>query len=341
MKEVLIIGGGPAGMQAAASLAALDKKVYLVEKTDKLGGHLLSWDRLFPNLDKSQDILENILSDVKEKDDKIEIIYSTSLRSYKKKLRGFEAELTNGKVLNVDAILLSTGFELFRAERKEEYGYGIYDNVITSADLEQKFIDDRVLNSKGEKPKRMAFVHCVGSRDEKVDNTYCSKVCCVTAVKQACEIKEMYPDTEVFNLYMDLRMFDRGFEQMYHTAQSKYGINFVRGRLSEVSETIDGKIQIKTEDTLLGKPLKLTVDILVLMVGMEACKSSEDLAEKLNLKISASDHFFEAKDSFTNSNHSGNKGVFVCGTCLSPKSLPDTLKDASMAAYAINEYLSA
>ena len=79
-------------------------------------------------------------------------------------------------------------------------------------------------------PRRIGFVHCVGSRDEKVGNRYCSKVCCATAVKQACEIKQQFPDAVVYCFYMDLRMFGRGYEDMYLEAQKKYGVIFVRGR---------------------------------------------------------------------------------------------------------------
>ena len=341
MKETIaIIGGGPAGMEAALSLAGRGYKVYLVEKTDALGGHLARWDRLFPQQDPAQDLLNEMIGKVREADDYIEVIYGAELQYVKRRMRGLEVMLSNQTVLQADAVLVACGFDLFRAERKEEYGYGIYENVLTSADLERKFKEKKVVCHDGRTPQKVAFVHCVGSRDEKVDHTYCSKVCCVTAVKQACEIKELYPEAEVFNLYMDLRMFDRYFEQMYHKAQSHFGVHFVRGRLSEVSETVDGKILIKTEDTLLGRPMKLTVDMLVLMVGMQACAATAELAEKLDLKDSASDHFFETKDLFLRGNQTHAKGIFLAGACTGPKSLPDTLQDARSAAESIHRYLT-
>ncbi len=95
--------------------------------------------------------------------------------------------------LNSDAVIVATGFDLFRSERKEEYGYGIYDNVITSADLEAMFRKNEVRRQNGDIPGRIGFIHCVGSRDEKVGNIYCSKLCCVTAVKQAMEVKKHIP----------------------------------------------------------------------------------------------------------------------------------------------------
>lgn len=85
----------------------------------------------------------------------------------------------------------------------------------------------------GSRPKRIAFLHCVGSRDEKVCQQHCSKVCCITGVKQAMEMKQLFPDADVFNFYMDIRMFGPGYEEMYREAQQKYNIHFIRGRISE------------------------------------------------------------------------------------------------------------
>ena len=92
-------------------------------------------------------------------------------------------------MITAHAILLATGFDIFDASKKEEYGYGIYDNVITSVDLEQAFNSGKVVTAQGKTPKRIGFIHCVGSRDEKAGNPHCSKVCCVTAVKQAIEVE--------------------------------------------------------------------------------------------------------------------------------------------------------
>ena len=106
----------------------------------------------------------------------------------------------------------------------------------------------------GSRPRRIAFLHCVGSRDEKVCQQHCSKVCCITGVKQAMEMKQLFPEADVFNFYMDIRMFGPGYEEMYREAQQKYNIHFLRGRISEASPTIDGRVQIKAEDTLTGRP---------------------------------------------------------------------------------------
>jgi heterodisulfide reductase subunit A len=195
-----------------------------------------------------------------------------------------------------------------------------------------------VVCKNGNPPKRVAFVHCVGSRDEKVNNRHCSKVCCATAVKQACEIRQLYPDCQVYNLYMDLRMFDRRFEDMYHEAQSKYHVNFIRGRLSEAGENREQQVVLKAEDTLAGRPLKLTVDLLVLMAGMEAPFMQKSLNAKLGLRTDT-DGFLDTKNPFTQNNLSNIDGIFLAGACTGPKTIPETLADARAAAGLINAYL--
>ncbi|MCL2682012.1 MAG: FAD-dependent oxidoreductase [Bacteroidales bacterium] len=335
MKSIAIIGAGIAGIEAASRLSKQGHKVYLIEKNPEIGGHVAQWDRLFPSQEEAEIVLNDL---IKNLNNRAEVLFNSEVQHCGKKDRQFEIILTGNKNLLVDVILVTTGFDTFRAQRKEEYGYGIYENVITSTDLEQMFKKHNVVCKNGNPPKRLAFVHCVGSRDEKVGNRHCSKVCCATAVKQACEIKELYPDCEVFNLYMDLRMFDRHFEDMYHEAQSKYYVNFIRGRLSEAGENKDHQVVLKTEDTLAGKPLKLTVDLLVLMTGMEACDTQKTLNTKLGLR-SDTDGFLSTKDVFTQNNFSNTDGVFFAGTCTGPKTIPETLADARAAASLVNAYL--
>ena len=335
MKTIAIIGAGIAGIETASKLSKFGHKIYLIEKQSEIGGHVAQWDRLFPTQTEAKIVVDDL---IKELNNRAEVLTDVSIQHCEKKNRQFEIVLTDNKKLLVDAVVVTTGFDTFPAQRKEEYGYGIYDNVITSVDLEQMFKQHKVVCKNGNPPKRVAFVHCVGSRDEKVNNRHCSKVCCVTAVKQACEMRELYPECEVFNLYMDLRMFDRRFEDMYHEAQSKYNVNFIRGRLSEAGENVDHQVVLKAEDTLAGKPLKLTVDLLVLMTGMEACHLQEFLNSKLGLR-SDTDGFLFTKDLFTQNNLASTEGIFFAGTCTGPKTIPETLADARAAASLVNSYI--
>lgn len=337
MKKIAIIGAGIAGLEAGHVLAEKGYNVTLIEQKNTTGGNVRSWDRLFPNHRKASEVYQPLVQQAVS--NKLRILTDTVVMSAKYEKDEHRLCLSNGETLNANAVLISTGFRVFDAHRKEEYGYGIYHDVITSADLEKIMAtNQKVKTAKGKEPKRIAFMHCVGSRDEKVGNTYCSKVCCVTAVKQAIEIKQMYPEAEAFCLYMDLRMYDRYFEDLYREAQEKYGVTFIRGRLSEVAESFDGRLQLKTEDTLRGKPLKLNVDMLVLMTGMEPPSLAEQLATEFNIHR-GSDRFFTPKDEHVSFNTSRKEGVFLAGTCKGPKNIAETIADARSAAEAIISYL--
>ena len=133
----------------------------------------------------------------------------------------------------------------------------------------------------GKFPKTIGIVHCVGSRDEKVGNFYCSKLCCVTAVKQAIEIREHLPESKVFCFYMDMRMGGAYYEELYREAQEVWGVNFIRGKVSEASESINNKLVVKVEDTLAGRPLKMELDMLVLMAGMEMSEGGRKIADDI------------------------------------------------------------
>ena len=200
------------------------------------------------------------------------------------------------------------------------------------------FAEGRVACADGSRPKRIAFLHCVGSRDEKVCQQHCSRVCCITGVKQAIEMKRLFPEADVFNFYMDIRMFGPGYEEMYREAQQRYNIHFVRGRISEASPTIDNRIQIKAEDTLTGRPLRMSVDMLVLLIGMRANDSNAPFAEQAGLKRAPSG-FMEPHDMFLGNARSNVEGIFYAGCITAPKNIGETLNEGTVAADAAMEYL--
>ena len=239
-----------------------------------------------------------------------------------------------------DEIEEASGFTLFDASIKEEYGYGIYDNVFTTADIERMLNEGRVAKADGSRPRRIAFLHCVGSRDEKVCQQHCSKVCCITGVKQAMEMKQLFPEADVFNFYMDIRMFGPGYEEMYREAQQKYNIHFLRGRISEASPTIDGRVQIKAEDTLTGRPLRMSVDMLVLIVGMRANDANEAFAAGAGLNRAPSG-FLAPRDMFLGNVKSNVDGIFYAGTITAPKNIGESLNEGIAAADAAAKYVEA
>ncbi len=336
MKSVAIIGGGVAGLEAAANLAHQGLAVTIVEKNEQLGGRLNQWHALFPFKTPTEPLLHKLRRSLP---DGVNTLLNARVIDIEKNEDGFAIHMKNNKVITADTILLTTGFDIFDASRKEEYGYGIYDNVITSVELEQKFkTGGHLVNAQGKTPTRIGFVHCVGSRDEKAGNMHCSKVCCVTAVKQAIEVKEKLPFAEVFLFYMDLRMFGRHFEELYKEAQFKYGIQFIRARLSEAFENPDGSVHIRIEDTLLAKPLKMSLDMLVLMVGIQSHKEPGNLIDMLQLDRDK-DGFPHVADIYESPYQTKIPGLFVAGGITGPKTIEETLADARAVTNDIKAYL--
>jgi len=333
-KQVIIIGGGVAGMSAASALTEMGFSVCLIEKENQTGGHVRQWDRLFPDRRESQEVI----SFLEEKMKDVEVLLHSSVTAIRRN-GTFTVTLDNQHELHGDAILLATGYQLFDAFKKEEYGYGIYDHVMTSAELEEMFRLGIKPMFHDRPPRRVAFIHCVGSRDEKSGNMYCSKACCVTGVKQAIETKEMFPDAEIFNFYMDLRMFDRHFEEMYFEAQRDWGINFIRGRVSECAENTDGSIVVKVEDTLTARPLKITVDLVVLLVGMVAPPETNKLVEMLGLST-GDDRFILPSDEHIMANNTATEGVFLAGAVKGPACIVNSIADGQAAAVQISAYLN-
>ncbi len=331
MKKVAIIGAGPAGIEAASVLAANDCEVVLFEKSTAPLPNILDKAFLFPDFSSSQELADKLSA--KLLNDNIKVLCEKEIVNIVKNEGEFKLTDKEGKAYFAEKVLITTGYTLFDAHRKEELGYGIYKGVITSLDLERMIHHKQITNSMGEEPGKIVFLQCVGSRDEKSGNNYCSKVCCVTAVKQAIEVRKLLPEAEIYLYYMDLRMWGKGFEEMYREAQEKYDIRFVRGRISEASATFDGRVQIKSEDTLIGQPLKMTTDLLVLMAGMEPSQGTRTLAERCG--IAGDYRFIATQGPHTNDNLTSVDGIFVAGSAKRPMSVRDTLTDAAAAALAM------
>ncbi len=239
--------------------------------------------------------------------------------------------------LDVGVIIVATGFDIFDATRKEEYGYGKYDNVINGLELE-RFLSasgptgGKVLRpSDGREPKKIGFIQCVGSRDEKT-NKYCSRVCCMYAIKNARLYKEKHPEAEIYIFYIDIRAFGKGYEEFYKTAQEEYDIKFVRGRPAEVIEDPKTKnLKLVVEDSLLGKVVEVNLDLVVLSVGMEPPHDIEATQKVLGISRSADGFYLEAHpklrpvDTLT-------AGIYLAGAAQGPKDIPDAVAQGSAAA---------
>jgi heterodisulfide reductase subunit A len=334
-------------MQAALSLKAAGVEPVLVERSGQLGGKLRDWHHLFPSSTPAHEVLEHFENGLTKAG--ITPLLHTEVEG----LTADGVLLAEGKTLDADAVIIASGFDVFDARLKEEYGYHLYDNVFTTVDVERMLNRGEVALHDGSAPRRIAFVHCVGSRDEKVNQRHCSKVCCITGVKQAMELKTLFPEADIYNFYMDIRMFGPGYEELSQQAQQDYNINFIRGRVSEASPTIDGRIQIKAEDTLVGRPMKMTVDMLVLIVGMKASSGNEKLAASkagmaavsaagsgggAGLEL-APNGFFAPVDLFTGSVSSALPNLFYAGAATAPKTIGESIAEGAMAAERVVAYL--
>jgi heterodisulfide reductase subunit A len=231
--------------------------------------------------------------------------------------------------ISAGAIVVATGFEVFDARRKPELGYGVYPELITTLDFERLTAENKWTNSR--KPKRVVFIQCVGSRDQVVGNPYCSRVCCMVTAKQARLVRQHLPEAQVTVFYMDVRAFGKGFEEFYDSAREE-GVIYRRGNPSEIIRRGDCVV-VRAEDTLLGEPVEVEADLVVLAVGMMPRADTEAIASLLKLARSADGFFMEAHPKLRPVD-TAMAGIFLAGCCQGPKDIPDAIAQARAAASA-------
>jgi len=238
--------------------------------------------------------------------------------------------------INVGAIILATGFKVFSTEKRPEYGHGKYDNVVTGLTLERLLsasgpTGGHVLRpSDGKIPKKVAFIQCVGSRDSSIGNSYCSRVCCMYALKQARLLKEHVPNADITIFYMDIRAFGKGYEEFYRRACDELKLKLVKGRVAKVDEDTETKdLATKVEDVEQGTVRTENFHLLVLSVGLES--TANEITSLLPVAV-GEDRFFEAIDPKIDPVLTSVQGVFVAGVAEGPKDIPDSVSQASAAA---------
>jgi len=237
------------------------------------------------------------------------------------------------KEVEIGAIIVATGFDPFDASLKKEYGYSEYRNVITGLEFERLVSSYGPTGGEividGKVPKKIVFVHCVGSRDESIGNTYCSRVCCMYLAKQAHLVKELIKNSEVTMLYMDMRAFGKGYEEFYDRVRME-GVLYRRSNPSEIYRKGD-KLIVQAEDTILGESVEIEADLVVLGVGMVPRKETEDIRKILKLSRSQDGFLLEAHPKLRPVDTSMD-GIFLAGCCQGPKDIPDTVAQAKGAA---------
>jgi heterodisulfide reductase subunit A len=416
INQALVIGGGIAGINAALDLAEMGFKVYLLEKSESIGGHMAQLDKTFPTLDCSICIEGPKMVDV-GRHPNIEIISFADLLSVSGFIGNFRVKIRKNPryvvaenctgcgeckdacpieypnewdmnlgvrkaisvpfdqavplvytinrdyciecfkcvdacgerqainfeqqpeeiELEVGAIIVATGYDIYLPYDNPLYGYGKYQNVITSLEFERLILaagptgGKVVRASDGKKPHSVAFIQCVGSRDTN-KYPYCSNFCCMYTLKHAVQLKEKYKeDIEVYVFYMDMRTNFKGFEEFYQRAR-ELGVNFIRGRVSRVLEIPETKnLIVHAEDLTLGQPIEVEAEMVVLATAAIPKKGSEEIARILNLTRGADGFFMESHPKLKPLD-APTDGVFLAGSCQAPKDIPYSVSQGSGAA---------
>lgn len=427
-ENTLIIGGGIAGIQAALEIANAGYKVYLVEKSGTIGGHMAMFDKTFPTLDCAACILTPKMVDVGQHPN-IELITFSEVMEVSgdvgnfgvkilKKARrvdlatciacGICAEKCPGNILNefdagisyrkaihipfpqavpnkylidpnacfnvrkgtcracvkrcptgainldekdseveikVGNIIVAVGFEIFDVKRAEQFGYGKYPNVVNPLQFErivnasgptggnirlqtQNKKGEWIFGEEGDIPSSIAIIHCVGSRDHNYFK-HCSRVCCMYSLKFAHLIKEKLPHAEVFEYYIDMRAFGKGYEEFYQRIINE-GVNVIRGRTAKV-EKVNNKLRLRSEDVIRSELIEQEVDMVVLSAGIGPRENSKELAQLLNIQTGSEGWFSELGHNVA-SIETQKSGIFLAGVCQGPKDIPDSVAQGQAAA---------
>ena len=332
---ILVIGGGPAGLEAARGAAELGCKVVLVEKESILGGTpiLASYAAMTPHMEDAETLMKRMVDEVLD-DPPIDVRAETVVTAAEGDAPEIAVTLEGprgSEQITVGSVIVCTGFQHFDPGRETQmYGYYEYDDVITLVDAERMLkAGDFVRPSTGEPPKRVCFIQCVGSRDRQLGNFWCSKVCCGIACKEAIEIRDHLPDCQVFVFYIDMRMYGFWEDQLYWKAQEEKKVQFIRGIVTEITRRGDTLV-IKGEDTTMGRPVEVPMDVVVLSIGMEPSEGTTKMAEIFQLPLE-SHRFIETIGGPMNTVATSRDGIYVAGAAAGPADLEDSISMAGAA----------
>jgi heterodisulfide reductase subunit A len=416
--NILIIGGGIAGIQASLDLAERDFNVFLVEKTPSIGGRMAQLDKTFPTNDCSICILAPKMADC-YRHPNIDVMAYSEVQEVNGKSPNFKVKVrkkaryvdeekctgcgdcmekcptrvpnefemglglrkaiyipflqavprimtidaehcifhTKGKCkicekkckagaidyeqedeiveLDIGSIIVATGFDVWNPTEAPEYGYPTYQNVYTAMEFE------RLINAAGptgghlerrsdrERPKKIGFIQCVGSRNPQIGHPYCCSVCCMHSTKEAILAHEHHDDIESFIFYKDLRTFGKGFNEYMERAKSDYAVSYINSDAT-VRENPSNNNPIVVYD-VAGKQTEMEVDLVVLATTLKPRQETKEIADMLGIDVNEFG-FLESVDSLLRPVDTKKKGVFIAGYCHEPMDIPEAVAEASGAA---------
>lgn len=328
-KKALVIGGGVAGLVAARDIAGAGFSVDLIEKTQVLGGHVRRL-RFLPDRARPEDRLSQLLRQV-EHDPLITVHTEARVTDVAGCVGDFRitiAQRGEERVLNPGAVIIATGGDEYSPT---EYQYGLHPAVLTQAQLEERWEEFfGGLRDEGHPaPARVVMIQCVGSRE--ADRPYCSRICCTQAVKNAIQIKEVSPSTEVTVLYRDVRTY--GFYEAEYREARERGVRFLRYEPEakpEVTVTARG-LRVSAQDLVCGGERVFDADLLVLAPAVLPSADTRELAQLFKVPLTQDGFFLEAHMKLRPVDFASD-GIFVCGLAHSPKQLSEAVAQASAAA---------
>ncbi|MFO7991801.1 MAG: CoB--CoM heterodisulfide reductase iron-sulfur subunit A family protein [Thermoplasmata archaeon] len=320
--RTLVIGGGPAGMRTSLSLANAGQKVTLVEREDKLGGKLNRLNSLFPSDIDSQEFIHRLEHEMRDNDN-IRIITSGEVEAVDGYIGNYDVTV-NGEEFEVDTIVMATGFQ--EIDPAEFYGYKDSDRIMTQLELDEALAQDGL-----EQPENVVFINCVGAMEE--ERPWCCRVGCGNSLKNAKAMKERYPNSNVYIMYKDMRVFGKNEEEYYMDVSEKDGVIFLRYSTERKPEVIpkDDKFNIKVYDNLLGEELEIDADYVVLAMQLEGDSSAGKLKKMLKISSDPAGFYMEAHAKLRPLEFP-SEGVYLAGGAHYPKNVADTISQGEGAA---------
>ncbi len=328
-KAALVIGGGVAGMTAALELSRQDYTVHLIEKESALGGNLRHIHYLL-NGDEPQKELEQLITTIQNSSN-INLHTGSVIKDIEGSIGNFKTRLagnSNGNMIEHGVVIVATGAHEYQPL---EYLYGKHENVITQRKLEQSLIsaDSQLIQSINQGGRTIVMIQCVGSRCD--EHSYCSRICCSEAIKNALKIKSIEPTTNIYILYRDIRTY--GFLESYYTQARELGVVFIP--YSEDNKPMvasnHSRLNIEVFDQIIGSKIKLVSDLLVLSTGVVPGGDNETIAQLLKVPLGHDGFFMEAHMKLRPVDFA-TEGVFLCGMAHAAKSVDESIIQAQAAA---------
>ncbi|MCG8560555.1 MAG: FAD-dependent oxidoreductase [Hyphomicrobiales bacterium] len=330
---ILVVGGGPAGLAAAHALASIGREAVLVEKEDRLGGApiLSGYAKLVPTGEWARDAIGGMVDRVAQ-NGLVDVRTGTTVKAFAGEPGNFKVTLSDKKKITASAAVLCTGFTHFDSVNKPEWGFGTFPDVVTTTQVEQMISSGKGVHcpSDGRKPKRVAILLCVGSRDRQIGREWCSKICCTVSANMAMEIREELPDCHVYIYYMDIRTFGLYETDYYWRSQEEFKVKYIKARIAEVTSDGDQLI-VKGEDTLVKRPITIPFDMVVHAIGMDPNVDNMLLSEIFGVELHRHG-YIARRDAYGVMGATSRPGVFVAGAAIGPETIDDSIAQANAAA---------